>query len=156
MRFSLLYVSDKPSSWVEQVCDDYQQRLPSEFKFSSIRISAIKRTKSSSIDSMRDEEWSRIQSKRNKNAKSVLLDERGQMFTSKQFAQSFADWQQLGQDIDFIIAGADGVNAYARKEVDMLLALSKLTFPHELARVIMLEQIYRAWSIMANHPYHRE
>lgn len=155
MRFSLLYISDKPSAWAEQICCHYEQRIPNEFKFSSTRIPPLKRNKNTVIETLREQEWSRIKNKMNKHALTVLLDEHGQSMTSMQFAESIRQWQQAGQDVDFVIAGADGVNPNIRNEVDMVLSLSKLTFPHELARVIMLEQIYRAWSILANHPYHR-
>ncbi len=85
----------------------------------------------------------------------VLLDERGKQYTSEKFSQQIDSWQQNGQDVVFVIAGADGVNTRHRKQADALMALSQLTLPHEMARLFLTEQLYRAWSILNNHPYHR-
>lgn len=155
MQFSLLYVSDKPAAWIEQAYAVYAKRLPSQYKFTTIRITPNKRNKTGYVENMRDEEWSRINDKRNKSARLVLLDERGQQLNSMMFADKISSWQEESRDIDFVIAGADGVNAVAREQADFILSLSSFTFPHELARVIMIEQLYRAWTILNNHPYHR-
>ena len=155
MRFSLIYVSDKPSQWAEQAYTNYAKRIPAQFKFAACRISPNKRNKTCSMEAMRDEEWSRINEKLNKGALLVLLDERGEKLDSKAFAGKINVWQEASKDVDFIIAGADGVNASVRENVDFMLSLSSFTFPHELARVVLIEQLYRAWTILNNHPYHR-
>lgn len=155
MHFSLIYVGEKPGAWVEQVCDQYSKRLPSQLGFSQIRLPPVKRNKNTVIQVARAEEWERIKQKIPKDAVVVLLDERGKQLTSTAFAQKVDRWQQEGKDVVFIIAGADGVNEAERSSVDFLLALSHLTLPHELARVLFVEQLYRAWTISTNHPYHR-
>lgn len=155
MHFSLLYVSEKPNTWAEQACETYLKRMPSAFGFNQIRINPVKRTKNTHLETARNQEWQLIQEKISKQALLVLLDERGKQYTSETFSQQIDAWQHLGQDVVFVIAGADGVNAQHRQQANALLALSQLTLPHEMARVFLIEQLYRAWSILNNHPYHR-
>lgn len=155
MHFSLIYVSEKPNAWIERACQHYIKRLPSEFGFAQIKITPVKRTKNTPIETAREQEWQKIKQKCPKHALLVLLDERGGQLTSEQFSQQMNDWQHAGQDIALIIAGADGVNPGHRKEADKVISLSRLTLPHEMARLFLLEQLYRGWSILSNHPYHR-
>jgi len=155
MHFSLLYVSEKPNAWAEQACETYLKRMPPAFGFSQKRITPIKRTKNTLLETARNQEWHLIQEKITKQALLVLLDERGKQYTSESFSRQINTWQHHGQDVVFVIAGADGVNAQHRQQANSLLALSQLTLPHEMARVFLIEQLYRAWSILNNHPYHR-
>ena len=90
-----------------------------------------------------------------KGARTVVLDEQGQRSTSAQLAQRLRAWQQLGGDVALLIGGPDGLQAALKADADETLRLSDLTLPHALARVLLAEALYRAWSIGANHPYHR-
>ena len=155
MHFSLLYVSEKPSTWAEQACQFYIKRLPAEFGFRQSRISPVKRTKNSHIDAIKQQEWQRIKDKASKQALIVLLDERGKQYSSQQFSQQIEKWQHHGRDINFVIAGADGVTPDHRQQADAMISLSPLTLPHEMARLFLIEQLYRGWTILTNHPYHR-
>ena len=155
MRFSLIYVGEKPNDWAEQACQQFVKRLPSQFQFSQTRLTPAKRSKNTVVQTARAEEWQRILQKTAKDSLLVLLDERGKQLTSVQFSEQIDQWQHAGQDVSFVIAGADGVNDESRNAADYLLALSPLTLPHELARVLFVEQLYRAWTILNNHPYHR-
>ena len=155
MHFSLIHISEKPSAWLQAACDNFRRRLPPEFGFNEIALAPLKRTKNSHLDNLRVQEWTQICANVPKSSRLVLLDERGKTYTSVQFSQQIQYWQQAGQDISFVIAGTDGVNPPHRQQASSLLALSPMTMPHELARLILLEQLYRAWSISANHPYHR-
>ena len=155
MHFSLLYVSEKPSAWADQACDVYLKRMPPSFGFTQTRVNPIKRTKNTHIETARTQEWQLIQDKTPKQSLLVLLDERGKQYSSQTFSQQVDRWQQQGQDIVFVIAGADGVNHQHRQQANSLLALSQMTLPHEMARVFLIEQLYRAWTILNNHPYHR-
>lgn len=155
MHFSLIYVGEKPAAWAEQVCSQYAKRLPSQFGYTQSRVAPIKRNKNTMVETARAEEWQHVIEKVSRDSLKVLLDERGKQLSSNEFAQQLKHWQQNGKDVAFIIAGADGVNDADRKSADFLLALSKLTLPHELARVLLTEQIYRGWSILNQHPYHR-
>lgn len=155
MHFSLLFVSEKPNHWVEEACQSYIKRLPSSFKFQQTRIQPVKRTKNTHIESARDQEWQLINENISKQSLLILLDERGKQFSSKSFSTQVDQWQQNGQDVSFVIAGADGVNTHHRQQANGMIALSQLTLPHEMARLLLVEQLYRAWSILSNHPYHR-
>lgn len=155
MHFSLIYVSEKPSIWAEQACLQYEKRLPAQLGFKQIRVSPVKRNKNTVIQTIRTKEWENVKEKIPSNTFVVLLDERGKQLSSEGFAESIEHWQAAAQDVVFVIAGADGVNASERDSVDFLLALSQFTLPHELARVLFIEQFYRAWTIIAKHPYHR-
>ena len=155
MHFSLLYVSEKPNRWSEEACQTYSKRLPTAFGFQQTRIQPVKRTKNTHIETAREQEWQIINEKIPKQALLVLLDERGKQYSSNTFSAQLDRWQQNGQDVVFVIAGADGVNEQHRKQAHSLLALSQMTLPHEMARLFLVEQLYRACSILSNHPYHR-
>lgn len=155
MHFSLLYVSEKPNQWAEQACDNYLKRMPPAFAFTQTRINPVKRTKNTPSESAKAQEWQLIQDKLPKQCLLVLLDERGKQYSSQTFSQQLDHWQHQGQDVAFVIAGADGVNTQHRQQANQLIALSHMTLPHEMARVFLVEQLYRAWSILNNHPYHR-
>lgn len=85
----------------------------------------------------------------------VLLDERGKGLASTELASKLEDWQQDGRDLAFVIGGPDGVSEAVRRRADFAWSLSRLTLPHGLARILVTEQLYRAWSLNAGHPYHR-
>jgi len=89
-------------------------------------------------------------------ARLVALDERGKTLTTATLAKQLARWREGGRDVAFVIGGADGLEAGLLKEAELVLSLSALTLPHALARVLLAEQLYRAWTILQNHPYHRE
>lgn len=91
-----------------------------------------------------------------KGACRVVLDERGESLTTRALAARMAQWRQRGRDVAFIIGGADGVAAALKEEADLLWSLSALTLPHQLARIVLAEQLYRATTLLAGHPYHRD
>ena len=155
MHFSLVYVSEKPSHWAQQACRFYSRRLPGAYHFEQTRIAPVRRAKSMPLASARDQEWRLIEAKIPRQALLVLLDERGRHYTSENFSRQIDRWQLNAQDVVFVIAGADGVNPDRRRRADLLLALSQFTLPHEMARLFLIEQLYRSWSILAGHPYHR-
>jgi len=148
-------MSERPRPWAEQAAEFYLNRITAQVKFSEARVTPIKRTKNSVLEVVRAEEWSKLEEKMSPGALLVLLDERGQQLDSKGLSSKVESWQLMGRDVYFIIAGADGVNEAVRNKADFLLGLSRMTLPHELARVLFLEQFYRAWTILNNHPYHR-
>ena len=148
-------MSERPRPWAEQAAEFYLNRIAAQVKFSEARVTPIKRTKNSVLEVVRAEEWAKLEEKMSAGAMLVLLDERGQQLDSKGLSSKVESWQLIGRDVCFVIAGADGVNEEVRNKADFLLGLSRMTLPHELARVLFLEQFYRAWTILNNHPYHR-
>ena len=148
MKIRLIAVGDKPRSWVSEGFQEYARRLPSQTPLELVEIPAGKgRPRAEQgqrlLKALRADDWV------------VALDERGSTCDTQALADKLADWRMEGRDIAMLVGGADGLPAACLERADETLSLSKLTFPHELVRVIVAEQIYRAWTILAGHPYHR-
>lgn len=155
MRIRILAVSDKMPEWVETVSKEYLKRFDSTFVVELISISAVKRTKTMSIQKAKQLECEAILKKLSDTTFCVLLDEKGKQYTSEGLSHQIEKWQLQSSDITFVIGGADGFDQNLYQRANAKWALSPLTFPHPLVRVILAEQLYRAWSISKGHPYHR-
>ncbi len=142
-------------SWVETACAEYTKRMPREAAVEIIDIKPEKRAAGNSTENIQLIEAKRILDAIGKDY-CVALDERGQEVTTLLLADKFKEWQTSGRDIALIIGGADGLHASVKQKADWLWALSKLTLPHAMVRVMLAEQLYRAHSVITNHPYHRE
>lgn len=142
-------------AWVEQASQDYTKRLPTEIKINAILIPLIKRGKNPDIKRIVRDESRKLIAALPKDSLLVVLDVLGRSVTTEKLSKMLESWLQQGQDISIIIGGPDGVSDELLSQASLKLSLSALTFPHPLVRVILIEQIYRAWSIMNNHPYHR-
>lgn len=156
MHIRLLAVGDRQPAWVESAFTEYVQRLPRQWQFRLQVIAPGKRTKSGAHAGAVETEGQKLLAQVRSIDNVVLLDERGKQHTSVEFSARLGDWQRDGRDVVFVIGGPDGVSAECRARSDNCLSLSALTLPHGLARVLFAEQLYRAWSIDAGHPYHRE
>jgi 23S rRNA (pseudouridine1915-N3)-methyltransferase len=141
--------------WVETACAEYTKRMPREASIEIIDIKPEKRAAGNSTENIQLLEAKRILEAISKDY-CIALDERGQEVTTLQLADKFKDWQSSGRDIALIIGGADGLHASVKQKADWLWGLSKLTLPHAMVRVLLAEQLYRAHSVITNHPYHRE
>ena len=104
----------------------------------------------------RAKEKGRILTKLNKNARLIALDEAGTQTTTNELARLLTNWMAEGRDLDFVIGGADGLDPEIKNQADKMLSLSLMTYPHALARLILIEQLYRAQCIIKKHPYHRD
>lgn len=155
MHIRLIAVGDRQPSWVDDAFENYSARLPQQWKFRIDSIATVRRPKNESAESARRLEGERILAKIRAYEQAVLLDERGKHLTSQALAARLAAWQTDGRDLCFIIGGPDGVSTACRERADFVLALSSLTLPHGLARVVLAEQLYRAWTMQSGHPYHR-
>lgn len=142
-------------SWVETACDEYTKRMPREATVEIIDIKPEKRAAGNSKENIQLIEAKRILDVIGKDY-CIALDECGQEVTTLQLADKFKDWQFSGRDVALIIGGADGLHASIKQKADWLWGLSKLTLPHAMVRVLLAEQLYRAHSVITNHPYHRE
>ena len=142
-------------AWVEEASLDFIKRMPAEIKINSILLPLIKRGKNPDIPRVVRDESRKILSAIPKGSALVVLDVLGQSVTTMKLSSLLESWLQHGQDISIVIGGPDGVSDELLSASSLKISLSALTFPHTLARVILLEQIYRAWSILNNHPYHR-
>ena len=141
--------------WVEQASLDFIKRLPPEIKIHSILQPLIKRGKNPDIPRIVRDESRKLLAAVPRDSLLVVLDVSGKSVTTKKLASMLESWLQQAQDVSIIIGGPDGVSGELLSKASIKLSLSALTFPHPLVRVILLEQIYRVWSILSNHPYHR-
>lgn len=140
--------------WVETASEDFIRRLPAEIRVESRLLPLIKRGKNADIARIVRDESRKLLSAVPEHARLIVLDVCGKQVTTEGFSSMLEDWLQQGQDVAIIIGGPDGVSDEVL-EAGQRLSFSSLTFPHPLVKVILLEQIYRAWSIINNHPYHR-
>lgn len=142
-------------AWVDLACADFLKRLPPELKLTQVVIPTIKRGKNADIQRIVRDESRLLLAAVPANSQIVALDVRGKRVTTEKLSTILDNWMQQGQDIALIIGGPDGVSEELLQKAVLKISLSDLTFPHPLVRVIVVEQLYRAWSILNNHPYHR-
>jgi 23S rRNA (pseudouridine1915-N3)-methyltransferase len=155
MRIYLLAVGTRMPACVTAGFKDYAARLPRECNLHLVEIPAGKRGKHADVDKVLREEGKRILSAIPQGAGVVALDIKGQPWSTEQLAEHLEDWLRSGRDIALLIGGPEGLGPACHARVEMSWSLSNLTFPHALVRVMVAEQIYRAWSILRSHPYHR-
>lgn len=142
--------------WVQEGYAEYAKRLPKACSLNLIELPMAQRGKTSSVEQMKAEEAKRILAAVPKGARLIALDEHGQQVTTKGLADKMEDWLAGGQDIALIVGGPDGLDQTILQQAQWKWGLSKLTMPHPMVRIMVAEQIYRAWSVINNHPYHRE
>lgn len=155
MQIHFLTVGTKMPNWVQQGYDEYAKRLPRECELVLKEIPAGKRTKNSDTVRIIREEGERILAAIPTNCHVVTLDLGGKLWSTLQLSKSLERWQRNGQHVALIVGGADGIADEVKQIAKESWCLSHLTFPHPLVRIVVAEQIYRAWSILQNHPYHR-
>jgi 23S rRNA (pseudouridine1915-N3)-methyltransferase len=155
MQLVIAAVGHKMPAWIDTGFTEYAKRMPPDCRIVLKEIKPVDRSGSRSAETVMAMEKSRIEAVIPKGSRVVALDERGKDLTSAQLAKNLAQWQQGGTDVTFVIGGADGLDAQFKQQADMLLRISSLTLPHGMVRVLLAEQLYRAWSITQNHPYHR-
>jgi len=155
MQFVIAAVGHRMPSWIESGFDEYARRMPPESRIQLKEIKPVERSGGRSAETVMAAERTRIEAALPKGACVVALDERGRDLTSVQLAEAMQRWRGEGRDVAFVIGGADGLDAGFKAGADMLLRISSLTLPHGMVRVLLAEQLYRAWSITRNHPYHR-
>ena len=142
--------------WVQQGYDEYAKRLPRECELVLKEIAPGKRGKNSDVVRIIREEGERMIAAVGKDTHIVTLDVPGKPWSTPELAQAMKRWLESGQNVALLVGGPEGLSDEAKRLARESWSLSKLTFPHPLVRVIIAEQIYRAWSILNNHPYHRE
>jgi len=155
VRLLIVAVGQRVPDWAQTAWDDYAKRFPFELK---VELKAVKTEPraSKSLETLLAAERARIEAAIPKGCRIVALDERGTSFTTMALAGKLKDWQLSGDDVALVIGGPDGLEPAFRQAAHERIRLSDLTLPHAMVRVLLIEQLYRAWSINANHPYHRE
>lgn len=155
MRLIILAIGDRIPAWAADACAEYVRRMPREAPLKIVALKPEARGGQGAAQ-IKAAESARLQARCPPGALRVALDERGRQVSTRELADLFAGWMQSGRDVAFFIGGADGLDAGLLAQADLTLALSRLTLPHALARVLLTEQLYRAASLIAGHPYHRD
>lgn len=154
MKLRLIAVGTRMPAWVTAGFEDYAERLPRELKLELVELPLAVRGKNADLERAKNAEGEKLL-ERSRDSHRVMLDERGTALTSPDLATRLKAWMQNGRDVSLLVGGPDGHSADVQKSADERWSLSKLTLPHALVRVLIAEQLYRAWSLTANHPYHR-
>jgi 23S rRNA (pseudouridine1915-N3)-methyltransferase len=155
MKIHLIAVGKSMPTWVTTGFFEYAKRLPKNFQLELIEIAAEKRSKTSAVSRLIFLEGQQILTKIPPQSLIIALDEHGKELDTKNLALSLQKWQTENQHLSLIIGGPDGLAKEVLTKANLVWSLSKLTLPHPLVRIVVAEQIYRAWSILHNHPYHR-
>jgi 23S rRNA (pseudouridine1915-N3)-methyltransferase len=155
VKLLVLAIGDKLPAWAETAVSEYRKRLPREARLDVIGLRPERRSGQPG-ERIKAAEAARLLEKCPRDARLVALDEHGKGLTTRQLASEFQTWSESGRDTVFLLGGADGLAPEILARAELVLALSPMTLPHALARVVLVEQLYRAWSLLAGHPYHRE
>lgn len=155
MKFVIVAVGQRMPDWAQTAYDDYAKRFPPDCR---VEIKTVKTEPrgSKTREALLAAERGRIEAAIPKGARVVALDERGTALTTVALAEHLRAWQMGGEDVALVIGGPDGLDPAFKAAAHLRMRLSDMTLPHALARVLLIEQLYRAWSVNANHPYHRE
>ena len=156
MQINIVAVGTRQPDWVNKGMDEYLKRFPAELKLQLLQIPAVKRSKKDNSQKIMKQEADRIVSALPGSHRLVVLDESGKTKTTRELARTLEAWMQEGINTSFVIGGADGVDNDLKQQADELWSLSAYTLPHGLVRIMLAEQLYRACSLLRNHPYHRQ
>jgi 23S rRNA (pseudouridine1915-N3)-methyltransferase len=154
LKIQIVAVGQRQPAWADQAVADYLDRFPADFAVTLREVKPEPRS-GAPVEKLLAAEAERLRAAVAPGHLLVALDERGRDWTSVQLAESLARWRDAAESVSFVIGGPDGLAADIKQRARVLLRLSSLTLPHALARVLLTEQLYRAWSLLANHPYHR-
>ena len=155
MKIYLLAVGTRMPAWVEAGYAEYAKRLPRECSLELVEIAPGRRGKGMDVQRAIREEGERQLAAIPAGAAVLALDERGKSWSTEQLAEQLGHWLQDGRDRALLVGGPDGLAPEAKQRAEGAWSLSKLTLPHPLVRVLLAEQLYRAWSVVQGHPYHR-
>jgi 23S rRNA (pseudouridine1915-N3)-methyltransferase len=156
MKLWLVAIGQRQPAWADAAFDDFAKRFPPECRLELKALKAEPRSTGKPVDAMKAAEAERIEAAIPKGCRRVVLDERGERRTTAQLAARLRAWRADGRDVALVVGGPDGLADALKQRADETLRLSDLTLPHAFARVLLAEALYRAWSLDAGHPYHRE
>ena len=156
MKLWLVAVGRKMPDWITAGFNEYAKRMPRESRIELVEIKPEPRSTGKTTGQILEAEAQRIMAALPRDTLRIVLDERGKTLSTTQLAQCLRGWMDSGRDLAFVIGGADGLHESVKNAAQEVLSLSALTLPHGLARVMIAEQLYRAHSLLHNHPYHRE
>ena len=156
MRITILSVGHRMPAWIQDGFHEYARRMPPEVRVELTEVKPEERGPGRSTDKAKALEGERILAALPQGASLLALDERGKSVSTQGLSVMLAEWMRDASHPAFAIGGADGLSDEVKARADKLVSLSALTLPHGLVRVLLAEQLYRAWSLLARHPYHRE
>ena len=143
-------------AWVQEGYQEYAKRMPPEIRLELVELKPEDRTSGKTTDKAKMLEGERLLAAVPQGATLIALDEKGRAVTTQGLSVMLSEWMRDGSNPAFLIGGADGLSDEVKQRANKLVSLSALTLPHAMVRVLLAEQLYRAWSILARHPYHRE
>ncbi len=155
MKIKLIAVGTKMPKWVEQGYEEYAKRLPREFSLELIEIAPGNRGKNADIERAIRKEGELMMSKISPSDHVVALEVLGKPWSTEQLAKEAEGWQMLGSDVCLLVGGPEGLAPECKQRANQQWSLSPLTLPHPMVRILLAEQVYRAWSVIQGHPYHR-
>ena len=155
MRIRIVALGHRMPAWVSEAVSEYVKRLPRELAFDIVELKPAPRDRGRSVPQILADEARRVLAAC-AGSRIVALDERGAAWTTQALAASLTRWRDESADVAFVIGSADGLDPSVKQQADVQLAVSAMTLPHALVRVMLVEQLYRAASLNAGHPYHRD
>lgn len=155
MRIHLIAAGTRMENWVQEGYEAYKKRLTQDVQINLVEIAIEKRRKNADMNKLLNKESDRMLAAIPASSLVIALDVVGESWSTAVLSQRLANWQQMGSDVALLIGGPEGLSDLCKQRARLSWSLSPLTLPHPLVRVIVAEQLYRAWSILNNHPYHR-
>lgn len=156
MNIQLVAVGTRMPGWVQDGFAEYAKRMPRECSLQLVEIPPERRAKNADIARIKSTECEKLLGATSRGSRIVALDERGHAWSTRQLADRLGGWLAGGSDVALLVGGPDGLDSACLNKSELRWSLSPLTLPHPLVRVVVAEQLYRAWSLLQGHPYHRD
>lgn len=156
MKLNIIAVGQKMPNWVNDAFADYQKRMPREMAIHLHEVAVAARKNNKHTEKLQLAEWTKQKQHLPSQGIVVALDEKGKQWTTKEWSAQLERWMLETSQVSFLLGGPDGLAEEAKKSAQQFISLGKMTMPHGLARVVLVEQLYRAFSLYKGHPYHRE
>lgn len=156
MRQQIIAVGRKMPAWVDAAYREYAKRLTGQHEVTLTCIATPNRRAGTAVSVLQQQEADLIRAKFKPGSLTIALDERGKLWSTREWAEQYQQWSLLYSHVDYMIGGPDGLEPGLVADADLSLALGRITMPHGLVRVVLIEQLYRVWSVASGHPYHRE
>jgi len=155
MQISLIAIGTRMPAWVTQGYEEYARRLPADYSLQLVEIPAGKRGKGADLTRITQKEGQQTLAAVPRGTRVVAMDVKGRPWSTEELAKELGSWRHDGRDVALLVGGPEGLAPECLKSADQRWSLSNMTLPHPLVRIVIAEQLYRAWSLLNNHPYHR-